>query len=52
MHATRDARLVPTSGILWETGTLYPYHAEALTGGRLHDDPTLEALHHVGAQLH
>ncbi len=41
--------LVPPVGILRETGTLYPYDAEALAGGRLHHHPALEVVHHLGA---
>jgi hypothetical protein len=29
-------RTVPAGCVLWETGTLYPYNAKALTGERLH----------------
>lgn len=41
--------LVPPVGILRETGTLYPYDAEALAGGRLHHHPALQVVHHLGA---
>ena len=45
----KDQFLVPAVGILRETGTLYPYDAEALAGGRLHDHPALQVVHHLGA---
>jgi len=37
--------LVPTIGVLWQTGTLYSYRAEALASGCLHHHPTLAVLH-------
>ena len=45
----KDQFLVPPVGILRETGTLHPYDAEALAGGRLHHHPALQAVHHLGA---
>ena len=45
----KDQFLVPPVGILRETGTLYPYDAEALAGGRLHHHPALQVVHHLGA---
>jgi hypothetical protein len=47
----KDQFLVPPVGILRETGTLYPYDAEALAGGRLHDHPALQVVHHLGAEF-
>ena len=44
-------QLVPAIGVLREAGTLHPYDAEALAGGRLHHHPALQAIHHLGAQL-
>src|SRR5262245_20620240 len=49
--AGKDQLLVPTVGVLWETGTLYPYDAEALACRRLHHHPALKAVHNLRAQL-
>ena len=41
----------PTGWHFRETGTLHPYEAEALAGGRLHHQPALQAVHHLGAEF-
>src|SRR5258708_38378501 len=43
--------LVAWGGILRKSGTLNSHHTEPLAGGRLHHDPTLQAVHDSGAQL-
>src|SRR5215471_10782886 len=42
---------VPAIGVLGKAGTLYPHDAKALTGRRLHHDPALQAVRHLGAEL-
>jgi hypothetical protein len=37
--------------VLRETGTLYPHYAETLARRGLHHDPTLQTVHHPGAQF-
>ena len=40
----KDQFSVPPVGVLRETGTLHPFDAEALAGGRLHDHPALQVV--------
>src|SRR6185437_14717658 len=41
----------PGVGVLGIARPLHPHYAEPLTGGRLHHDPTLQALDDRGAEL-
>src|SRR5258708_10419741 len=43
--------LIPLVGILRKSGTLNSHDTEALTGGRLHHHPALQAVHDSGTQL-
>src|SRR5438552_3056021 len=45
------ASLAPAARVLRKARTLHPHDAEALTRGRLHHHPALEAPHHGGAEL-
>src|SRR5882724_12080051 len=51
MTQLRHPSLGPAADVLRETRTLHPDDAEALTGGRLHHHPTLQAIDHRSAQL-
>src|SRR5262245_28519008 len=43
--------LFPGIGVLWETGTLHPYDAEALASWRLHHHPAIQAIDYPGTQF-
>src|SRR6185312_16661879 len=47
----RRPDLGPAADVLREARTLHADDAEALTGGRLHHHPTLQAIDHRSAQL-
>jgi hypothetical protein len=51
IQPSSGGRLAPTIGVFRETGTLNPYHAEALARGRLHHDPTLQTVDYRGAEF-
>jgi len=42
--------LIPTRGVLEETRALSSYDAESLSSGRLHHDPTIQAINRLRSQ--